>query len=356
MSIRINANELEKLLAVTPASQNIMLTGKHGIGKSQILEKFFTARGERVVILFLGQMSDPGDLIGLPRLDEKTGKTLFMPPYWFPTDGKPVVLFLDELNRARPEVLQTFMDLTLNRTLAGRKLPEGSRVISAVNDGEEYQLTDLDPALVSRFNIYEFKPTAQEWLLWAAKADLDSRVIDFISENPGMLDGDAFTREDQGLEKSPDRRGWERVSAVLKTNEVTPLLKTAIAGIIGMPAASKFFATINQKKLPSAKDILLGDFAKQKVAIKKCSTPDLASVNESIFRFIETKAYNEKDTEKVVSNFAAYFDHLSDEKLREAQAHFVNLYSSSLYPAVMTLIIMKNQQLYKKITEFVESI
>ena len=356
MSVRINANELEKLLAVTPASQNIMLTGKHGIGKSQILEKFFTARGERVVILFLGQMSDPGDLIGLPRLDEKTGKTLFMPPYWFPTDDKPVVLFLDELNRARPEVLQTIMDLTLNRTLAGRKLPEGSRVISAVNDGEEYQLTDLDPALVSRFNIYEFKPTAQEWLLWAAKAGLDSRVIDFISENSDMLDGGAFTREDQGLEKSPDRRGWERVSTVLKTNEVTSLLKTVIAGIVGMPAASKFFATINQKKLPSARDILLGDFAKQKAAIKKCNTPELATVNESIFRFIETNGYEEKDSEKVVSNFAAYFDYLSGERFREAQAHFANLYSSSVYPAVMTFIIMKCPQLYKKITEFVESI
>ena len=356
MSVRINANELEKLLAVTPASQNIMLTGKHGIGKSQILEKFFTARGERVVILFLGQMSDPGDLIGLPRLDEMSGKTLFMPPYWFPTDGKPVVLFLDELNRARPEVLQTIMDLTLNRTLAGRKLPEGSRVISAVNDGEEYQLTDLDPALVSRFNIYEFKPTAQEWLLWAAKAGLDSRVIDFISENPDMLDGGAFTREDQGLEKSPDRRGWERVSTVLKTNEVTPLLKTVIAGIVGMPAASKFFATINQKRLPSARDVLLGDFAKQKVAIKKCNTPELASVNESIFRFIETNSFEEKDSENVASNFAAYYDFLSGEKFREAQAHFANLYSSSVYPAVMTFIIMKCPQLYKKITAFVESI
>ncbi len=356
MSVRINANELEKLLAVTPASQNIMLTGKHGIGKSQILEKFFTARGERVVILFLGQMSDPGDLIGLPRLDEMSGKTHFMPPYWFPTDDKPVVLFLDELNRARPEVLQTIMDLTLNRTLAGRKLPEGSRVISAVNDGEEYQLTDLDPALVSRFNIYEFKPTAQEWLLWATKAGLDSRVIDFISENPDMLDGGAFTREDQGLEKSPDRRGWERVSTVLKTNDVTPLLKTVIAGIVGMPVAAKFFATINQKKLPSARDILLGDFAKQKVAIKKCNTPELASVNESVFRFIETKSYEEKDAGKVMSNLAAYFDYLSDEKFREAQAHFSNLYSSSVYPAAMTFIIMKCPQLYKKITEFVESI
>lgn len=356
MSVRINARELESLLEATPASQNIMLTGKHGIGKSQILEKFFTARGERVVILFLGQMSDPGDLIGLPRLDEVTGKTLFMPPYWFPTDGKPVVLFLDELNRARPEVLQTIMDLTLNRTLAGRKLPEGSRVISAVNDGEEYQLTDLDPALVSRFNIYEFRPTAQEWLLWASKAGLDSRVIDFISENPEMLDGAAFTREDQGLEKSPDRRGWERVSKILQTNEVSSLLKMIIAGIIGMPAATKFFATINQKRLPSAKEILLGDFAKQKTALKKCSTPELAAVNESLFRFIETKSYDEKDTEMVATNFAAYFEFLSDEKFREAQAHFANLYSSSLYPSTMTFVIMHCPKLYKKITEFIKSI
>ena len=359
MSVRINSRELESLLAATPASQNIMLTGKHGIGKSQILEKFFTARGERVVILFLGQMSDPGDLIGLPRLDETTGKTLFMPPYWFPTDGKPVVLFLDELNRARPEVLQTIMDLTLNRTLAGRKLPEGSRVISAVNDGEEYQLTDLDPALVSRFNIYEFKPTAQEWLLWAAKTGLDSRVIDFISENPEMLDGAAFTREDQGLEKSPDRRGWERVSKVLQTNEVTPLLKTVIAGIIGMPAASKFFAAINQKRLPSAKEILLGDFAKQKASLKKCTTPELATVNESVFRFIETKSYGEKDVakvEKVAKNFAAYFEFLSDEKFREAQAHFANQYSSSLYPSTMMFVVVQCPELYKKITAFVKSI
>ena len=356
MSVKINARELESLLAATPASQNIMLTGKHGIGKSQILEKFFTARGERVVILFLGQMSDPGDLIGLPRLDEATGKTLFMPPYWFPADGKPVVLFLDELNRARPEVLQTIMDLTLNRTLAGRKLPEGSRVISAVNDGEEYQLTDLDPALVSRFNIYEFKPTAQEWLLWASKAELDSRVIDFISENPEMLDGAAFTREDQGLEKSPDRRGWERVSKVLQKNEVTPLLKTVIAGIVGMPAASKFFAVINQKRLPSAKEILLGDFAKQKSVLKKCITPELAAVNESVFRFIETKGYDEKDVAKVAKNLAAYFEFLSGEKFREAQAHFVNQYSSSLYPSTMSFVIMQCPELYKKITTFVKSI
>ena len=356
MAVRINGKELEMILAATPATQNIMLTGKHGIGKSQILEKFFTNRGERVVILFLGQMSDPGDLIGLPRLDVETGKTEFMPPYWFPTDGKPVVLFLDELNRARPEVLQTIMDLTLNRTLAGKKLPEGSRVISAVNDGEEYQLTDLDPALVSRFNIYEFRPTVQEWLLWAAQKKLDIRVIDFISENPEMLDGAAFTREDQGLEKSPDRRGWERVSNILQQNDVSPLLKTIIAGVIGMPAASKFFANISQKRLPTAKDILLGDFAKQKAVLKKCSTPDFAAINESLFRFIETNAYEAENAELVSSNLGAYFEYLSSEKLREAQAHFANAYSSATYPNAMAFIITKCNNLYNKITSFINSI
>ena len=207
MNISPNITELKQLLEATPASHNIMLVGNHGIGKSEILTEFFKEKGMPVVALFLGQMADPGDLIGLPTKDEKTGKTDFMPPYWFPIDGKPIVLFLDELNRARPEILQTVMDLALNRKLAGKLLPEGSRIISAVNAGDQYQLTDLDPALVSRFNIVNFKPTAEEWLLWARKAQLDPRVSGFIDENRMWLDKDPDAKEgaDTGLDKTPDR-------------------------------------------------------------------------------------------------------------------------------------------------------
>ena len=123
--MRINTEELHYILENTPASQNILLMGKHGIGKSEIITAYYESKGMRVVPLFLGQMSDPGDIIGLPTKDEESGKTIFMPAYWFPTDGKPIVLFLDELNRARPEILQVVMDLVLNKKLAGRKLPEG---------------------------------------------------------------------------------------------------------------------------------------------------------------------------------------------------------------------------------------
>lgn len=356
MAVAIGSNELLKILAATPAEQNIMLTGRHGIGKSQILEKYFTEKGEKVVILFLGQMSDPGDLIGLPHIDENTGKTDFIPPYWFPTDGKPVVLFLDELNRARPEVLQTIMDLTLNRTLAGKKLPAGSRVISAVNDGEEYQLTDLDPALVSRFNIYEFRPTVEEWLLWAAKSGIDQRVIDFISENPEMLDGAAFRREDQGLEKTPDRRAWERVSNVIKQCSVDDFLKKIIAGIVGMGAAAKLFESISKHCLLSAKEILCGNFVKLKGTIEKYNTPDLATINESLFRFIEAESYEKGDIKKIAENLESYFLLMDEKDLREAQAHFTNLYTSSTYKNTVVFIMGNCGKLYNKMMEFIRSI
>jgi len=53
MSARIDGNLLLEILEETPANQNIMLMGKHGIGKSQILEKFYSEKGYKVVTLFV---------------------------------------------------------------------------------------------------------------------------------------------------------------------------------------------------------------------------------------------------------------------------------------------------------------
>lgn len=358
MGIRINSKELIEILESTPAEQNIMLTGRHGIGKSQILEKYFTEKGQKVIILFLGQMSDPGDLIGLPHIDEKSGKTEFIMPYWWPSSkSKPVVLFLDELNRARPEVLQTVMDLTLNRKLAGKALPKGSRIISAVNEGDEYQLTDLDPALVSRFNIYEFRPTVDEWLDWAKKEKLDNRVIDFINENPDMLDGDEFKREDQGLVKTPDRRGWERVSGIIKkSSKLKDVHKKQIAGIVGIPAASKFFAVVSERSTLSAKTILTGDILELESKIVECSTPELAIINESLYKFIEAKSYKESEVEIIKENFECYFDLLKEDQLREAQAHFVNLFVSGNYPICAKFVVDNCPALSAKFMTFVSTL
>ena len=353
----IGTEELIYILDNTPATQNIMLMGKHGIGKSQILENYFNKKGCKVVTLFLGQMSDPGDLIGLPEKNEKTGKTDFMLPYWFPTDNTPIVLFLDELNRARPEVLQTIMDLTLNRKLAGKSLPEGSRIISAVNNGNEYQLTDLDPALVSRFNIYEFEPSVAEWISWGEKSGIDSRILSFISEYPEYLDSSNIEGDGNDLERTPDRRSWHRTSEVIKNfSELTNLQKPIVSGIIGNRATTTFFRFVNERKLPTTQEILCGDFTQVIDKLSKVSIPDFTLLNNSVFRFIESGNYDKEKSDLIAKNIKNYFDYICENVSKEITAHFVSLISAENYPETLCFITEKSPELYKKLLSEVSAL
>ena len=356
-NINITTTELLSLLDITPTDQNLMLVGNHGIGKSEILTEYFSGKGMKVVPLFLGQMSDPGDLIGIPNRNNTTGKTEFMPPYWFPLDGKPIVLFLDELNRARPEVLQTIMDLALNRTLAGRKLPDGSRIISAVNAGDQYQLTDLDPALVSRFNVVTFRPTTQEWLLWADKVGVDARVRDFIRENPIWLDKNPDAKEgvDTGLDKTPDRRAWKRVSDILKTaGDINPIVTKAMSAIVGPKAASALVGSVSAKKILSGREVLQ-NFEKHLPTLKGYELHQLSVVNDGIFRHLEVENLSGQARENAKRNIDAYFTFLSKEK-KEAAAHFANLYVQGTYPKAVSFMARECQVLTMAMVMYVKSI
>lgn len=369
--IVIDTKKLIHILGATPSTHNIMLVGRHGIGKSEILTHYFTNQGMRVVPLFLGQMSDPGDLIGLP--EKVNGRMEFIPPYWFPNDNQPIVLFLDELNRARPEILQSVMDLALNRCLAGHALPIGSRIISAINDGEEYQLTTLDPALVSRFNIYEFRPTVQEWLLWAAKLDIDQRVIDFIQAEPAFLDGlpEQKSGQDTGLEKYPDRRAWQRVSDIIsgqvdptshKIENLTDDDLDLIAGIVGASAASRFFAFTQGRQLLSGADIL-NDFSACESRLRLYRLHQMAVVTESIFRHLEVaydlNATNELQAEqyqRYAQNFSAYYSFLEETEQREAIAFTANLFQSGSYEKAILFITTFCPKIYSKMIDFIANL
>lgn len=365
MGININSKELVEILNSTPASQNIMLIGRHGIGKSEILTNYFSSQNMKVVALFLGQMSDPGDLIGLPTKNEETGRTDFIPPYWFPKDGTPIVLFLDELNRARPEVLQVVMDLVLNRKLAGRYLPEGSRIISAINAGEEYQTTDLDPALVSRFNIYNFMPSANEWLHWAEKAGIDYRVIEFISNESDYLDGiDGKMKKaasDTGLDKTPDRRAWKKVSDVVKdVEDFDETLTKLIAGIVGPAATARFISSVRGSRVLSGAEVLL-EFKKHSKTLQKYKTHQLSIVNDGVIRYLETTdtLKTDKTASKAVSgNLIKYVELLEGLDTNEAMAHFCNILSTkdAGYHNAMSFIIGNAPSIFEKVNNFIMNI
>lgn len=357
--ININTQRLLHILQVTPASQNILLVGRHGIGKSEILTHYFENHGQKVITLFLGQMADPGDLIGLPVTNSgssaQTARTQFIPPFWWPTEDEPIVLFLDELNRARPELLQTVMDLVLNRTLAGKKLPEGSRVIAAINDGDEYQLTHLDPALVSRFNVYQFCPTVQEWLQWAEQEGVDPRVIRFLSLEGHWLDGaEGQTGIDTGLEKSPDRRAWKRVSDGIKSMpELSEEDLDWLAGILGAQAASRFMGSLSGHAILTGAEVLQ-NFDACEPKLRKYLLHQLAMVNESIFRHLEVAGPEAPSI--YARNLNKYYRLLEEMESNEAIAHLANLLESGSYPQATLFIAEQCPDISTKLFAFIANL
>jgi hypothetical protein len=249
------------------------------------------------------------------------------------------------------------MDLALNRKLAGRKLPEGSRIISAVNAGDQYQLTDLDPALVSRFNIVNFRPTVQEWLLWARKADVDGRVIDFIQENQIWLDKDPDAKEgeDTGLDKTPDRRGWKRVSDIIKkAGDLNQLLTKAISSVVGPKAASAFMSNVSSRKIVSGREVML-NFPKVKEKLETYELHQLSVVNDGIYRFLEVEKVPAKDKETAKKNLEDYFGYLAKSK-KEAAAHFANLFVQKTYPNAVAFIARECQVLTMMFISYVKGI
>ncbi|NEQ36504.1 MAG: AAA domain-containing protein [Okeania sp. SIO3I5] len=358
--IRIDARELYQVLELTPRSQNILLVGKHGIGKSEIISHFYRQRQNLSVIpFFLGQMSDPGDLIGLLHKDEKTGRSVFLPPYWWPEADRPVVLFLDELNRARPEILQAVQDLTLNKTLAGKPLPPGSIVIAAVNAGEEYQLTELDPALVSRFNLYEFVPTVEDWLLWAAKQDIDSRVLTFIQQHPEHLDGDNPDADaaiaTAGLIKTPDRRAWVKVADFVSNHKkLEEIHFKLIAGMVGTRASIAFRQSIATQRSLGPEQLLL-QYSKYSKQLKEMEIHDFASLNEQVLLWLNTGHCPEAKADNARKNLLKYLQYLRKAKQQEASAHFSSLIQSPKFSDAMGFVA-ESIELIDFLSEYLEAI
>ena len=358
MKTVINSPELNEILNLTPSNQNILLVGRHGIGKSEILTNYFEKKKLNVVPLFLGQMADPGDLIGLPYFNKETGHTEYYPPYWFPLDDKPVVLFLDELNRARPELMQSVMDLALNRKLAGKKLPEGSQVIAAVNDGEEYQVEELDPALISRFNVYYFEPEIMDWIKWAQLNNLDSRVVKFIKESQDQLDNCKKSSEDEedSFCKTPDRRAWKKVSDVVKNiRDLKEKHIKLISGIVGREAAVSFIVS---SKLNENDNMNIENFwnkgSDSFKALMILSSNEFCEFTDKVYSTLVPFSDDDIELLRHIQIFDSFVEWVSSGDRNEALGYIVSVFTDNKFPEANEFIKQKCEKAKEIMMKFIE--
>lgn len=280
--MQTSIRETLEILKITGRT-SVLLRAPHGVGKSAVVKQLAETEGKRLIDFRLGQTTE-GELLGLMQVNPATSSTTQVLPEWYmQAHREPCVLFFDEINRGMPSVMQGAFQIVLDRELAGVPLHKDTRVIAAINTGAEYDVSEMDPALLDRFCVIDFAPTIEEFVSYAAKTFSDP-VASFVQLNPGFVEHHSTAKLPSGT-ITPSRRAWELFDrAFALRSESTPIRKLA-ASFVGEEAASAFVAHMAERKTVTVQDVL--KVYKNKTALAKllqqAETADQVRLTDQVF-------------------------------------------------------------------------
>jgi hypothetical protein len=314
---------LECAPLVLATRKPVMIRGRHGVGKSEVIYQIAEQMGLPVVERRASQMTE-GDLLGMPSPEqiEVNGEMAshFCPFAWFiRACTEPVLLFLDEVDRATQEVRQGIFELNDSRKLAGWTLHPDTIVVAAVNGGDhgdQYQVNELDPAELDRYVVFDVEPSVEDWLTWG-KTKVDGLIWDFINQNRAHLEHNGDYEPNKVY---PSRRSWDRLNKCLvgasMLEESSPVLFNLSAAYVGFEAAVSFNDFVkNYERQVTVEDVL--DEGK----IEKTADFDISDHCAMIEKMVAKNTFDKVLAEAQLVNLAEYFVSLPSEaamKLWEA--------------------------------------
>ena len=293
-------------LAITP-----LVSGRHGIGKSQMVKSIAKELGGVCITIEGGTLKE-GEITGLPyQYKDENGQIRFrFLPYYaveriqaeekrlFELSGRtvaqemlsgdenryamndltpqekidallsgkvrPVILFIDEINRTENSVYKELMNILLTRSVNGYEFPWWVFFVGAMNPSTQnsvYATNEMDPAQLDRFIKIKVGDNTKEWLSYGKTAGIDPRILSFIKDNPKCLSSQAKDLDDEE-KPEPSPRGWDMVDTLLSSEEmlrpfftdkendpktVEKDMKNLVAAKLGASVATMFFASIVSK-------------------------------------------------------------------------------------------------------------
>lgn len=323
------------LAAQLPPHIAVLMRGPTGVGKSHMAR----ALAEELALPFIdvrGSTMDESQVSGIP--DFETSKTsgvatFCLPSFYVRACREPVVLMLDELNRSMPQVMQSFFQIVLDRELGNNvdgeplKLHPETRVIAAVNWGNEYDVSDMDPALLRRFWVVDLDPTHEDWIEWAGRAGVDSVMVDFVRQHPEHLRVDPGSVEPGTVIPTP--ASWDRLSQSLSFMNLLPSevcgtrpeqFYPLCSGFVGTEAAIAFTEFVARyERVISAEDVLDGKIDRERA--KELVASESLSVIEKLINHNLENEWSKKQADAVCD----FLDARSGEQL----IHFWNSLSKT---------------------------
>ena len=354
----MDAKTLVTCMEALPTCQAILIRGDHGVGKSQLVHQLSARRKKEVIDVRASTMME-GDVIGYPDLErtKETGVASFALPSWYVRAcNEGVTLFLDEMNRGLPGVLNSFFQIVLDRELGSgpdgkpMRLHPDTQVVAAVNWGGDYTVSEMDPALLSRFWVAEFKPTVDDWIGWAkSEGGINDLIVDFIRLHPSHL---RPTKQVEPGKTAPNQRSWAMLDRALRNvgidlsecgGNAPALLYPLATGFIGVEASAALVDFVaSYQSMITADDVLDRWSPALEKKVKALSTEKQLAIIEKLKDHCKANDWSLEG----VNNLQSFFNVLSGDLkmalfngvLGTGRTKNVSKFHHLVQPAIMDII------------------
>lgn len=270
----ISISDMDKVLdhVVFRHKEPVMFWGEPGLGKTDKVNAAVVKHDALLADVRLGQY-DSVDLRGIPV--PHAGQTVWHAPITLPfkgnpefdtpeNKGRPILLFLDELNSAQMSVQAVAMQLLNERRIGEHELMDEVCMCAAGNAENHRAVAQrMATTVANRLTHFEVLLDVEAWCYWAQSAGLPNEAIAFHLFAKGRPMLSTFKTKDgtPTTDKAfATPRTWEKALRYYADPEMPEDIKqAAMQGAIGQGPAAEFWGYVDvYQKIPSIESIIKG--------------------------------------------------------------------------------------------------
>jgi hypothetical protein len=212
---QLKARAIKLFSAKKPFS--LLVQGYGGTGKTSLFEQIGAALGKKVYIV-RGSSLDPVDLSGMPHMVEVNGqmRDIRSLPSLLPAFDEDALVFFDEINRTREEVMQTFLRVLEGRGTDGYRFnPDRHRIAAAFNPNDgTFIVNKMDKVLPNRGFLFNLKLSLPDFLGYMYGKGYETSVMNYLTFSNKSLFVEPNAEDDAEVAWSSPR-SWENLAALV---------------------------------------------------------------------------------------------------------------------------------------------